>query len=332
MEPSVDSASLAATLLEASPDGLLLVDSDGTIRLANRQAGELFGMAPDGLVGTSVDGLVPAGKRATHAALRARYEEHPSTRPMGSGLRLLARHADGSLFPVEISLSPVVVDGASYTIATVRDVTDRRETVARLALSKDRERIARDIHDMVIQRVFAAGMSLQAVDGLIESPVAKERIASVTDDLDDVIRQLRQAIFQLGQDGAGRTLTEHVTAVVEERSRHLGFTPVFMIDGSLDDLPEFVGDQLVATLTEALSNVARHAEATGATIEIERTASSVALNVHDDGVGLRGVPRPRSGLSNMMWRAAELGGSCSVEPGDPHGTVLAWTVPLTGRP
>lgn len=322
--------SLAATLLDASPDGLLLVAADGEILLANPQAERMFGRG-DQIVGSSVDELVPDEKRGGHAALRARYSERPTSRPMGTGLRLLAQHSDGSLFPVEISLSHVTIDGTAYTIAAVRDVSERQETMARVALLKDRERIARDIHDMVIQRIFAAGMQLQAVSGLVESPVAKGRLAEVTDDLDETIRQLRQSIFQLGQDDEQRTLSSHLAAVIDERSRHLGFAPSLNVEGGLDDLPDFIGDQLVATLTEALSNVARHAGATEATIDVVRTVGAVSLTVRDNGVGMDRVPKVRGGLSNMMWRAAELGGTCSVAPSTPRGTMLVWNVPVVDR-
>lgn len=319
---------LARTLIDASPDGLLLVGPDGHIRLANNQAAALFGQAADELVGTSVDQLVPDPQRRSHAVLRQRYADDSARRPMGTDLQLRAVRADGSQFPTEISLSPVTIDGELCTIATVRDVSDRQESQAKVALLKDRERIARDIHDMVIQRLFAAGMSLQGITALIDSSVVRDRISTVTDDLDDTIRQLRHSIFQLGQTDDVQTLSSHVSMVAEERSRHLGFSPHLKINGRLDEIPEFIGDQLVATLTEALSNVARHAEATDAWIEITRADNSVSLMVSDDGIGLDDAPKPHGGLSNMMWRAAELGGSCSIAPSDPVGTKLVWYVPI----
>lgn len=319
---------LAVMLLDASPDGLFLIGPDGVIRLANAQASRLFGHAPGALVGTSVDQLVPEEQRSGHSNLRGRYGEQPVRRPMGTDLRLLAESSDGSLFPVEISLSPVTVGDEVCTIATVRDVSERQETMARVALLKDRERIARDIHDMVIQRLFAAGMSLQAINGLVESPVVRERLMSVTDDLDATIRQLRHSIFQLGQDDHHLSLSGHIAAVVDERSRHLGFTPDLRVTGKLEGLPDFIGDQLIATLTEALSNVARHADANEVIIEVSRSDAGVSLTIRDDGVGMTGTPKPRGGLSNMMWRAVELGGTCSVAAGEPSGTILTWYVPV----
>lgn len=321
-------ADLARALLSAAPDAMLLVDASGEIRLANEAANAIFRCSEPELIGASVDTLVPDAQRPNHGSLRAEYVDNPVRRPMGTGLQLEGQRRDGSRFPVEISLSPVEFDGEVMTIAAVRDVTDRQATMARLALMRDRERIARDIHDMVIQRIFASGMSIQGVVGLVDSPAVRDRLTEVTDGLDETIRQLRQAIFELGQFDERQSLSSHLAGIVDERAQHLGFTPEMRVTGALDELPDFVADQLVATLTESLSNVARHADATAAVIAIVAADGQVTLTVEDNGVGLIRRPKTRGGLSNMMWRAAELGGSCSIEPNAPQGTRLVWEVPL----
>ncbi len=318
---------LAEVLLEASPDGLLLVDAAGVIRVANPSAAVIFGRPVDDLVGSTVERLVPSENRGTHVAHRHRYVRRPESRAMGSGLRLFAEHADGRLFPVEISLSPMTSDGEQYTIATVRDVTDREQALSDVALLKDRERIARDLHDMVIQRLFAAGMSLQAVSSQAEPPIVAERIHAVIDELDDTIKELRSTIFRLGQQEE-RSISTQLTDLVHQRSQYLGFQPVLEITGSLSDLPDHISEQLLATVREGLSNVARHAEATEATVEIHRTADELRLAITDNGVGMRPAPKRRGGLSNMMWRAAELGGTCTIGAGEPSGTELTWHVPV----
>jgi PAS domain S-box-containing protein len=319
---------LAATLLDSSPDGLMLVSSDGTIAVGNRAASDIFGHLTEQLVGMNVDALVPREHRGNHARLRAGYQDDPQSRPMGTGLHLFAEHADGSMFPVEISLSPVTLDGEVYTIATVRDISDRQEALAQVALLKDRERIARDLHDMVIQRLFAAGMSLQAIVAMIEPPAAAERVLTVIAELDDTIRELRSAIFRLGQPEQTRTFSAHIASAIAERAVSLGFKPTLTIVGDIDDLPDHVCEQLSATLVEALSNVARHANARSAEVRITRSKSEVKLAVTDDGVGMIEVPKTQGGISNMMWRAAELGGACTVAPAQPAGTRLDWHVPI----
>ncbi|MEM8748227.1 MAG: PAS domain-containing sensor histidine kinase [Actinomycetota bacterium] len=323
-----DAGALFRAVFESAPDGVLVVDHTGSVKACNRALAAMFGATIEHIVGSSIENLVPEDSRDRHVRYREAYSTDPSRRPMGTGLDLVARHADGGTFPVEVSLSPLDVSGENLTIAAVRDVTERQAARSSLALAEERERIARDIHDMVIQRVFAAGMSLQAVMAMVDSPVVRERLSTVTDDLDDTIRELRAAIFGLGNLDVDRSLATQVRATIDERSRVLGFTPELVVEGSLDDVPDYVAEQLLATVTESLSNVARHAGATTAHIEIRRLDDELQLTVSDDGQGITGTPKTRGGLSNMMWRAAELGGTCAVAANEPNGTRLTWRVPV----
>lgn len=320
--------SIADAMLDASPDGVLLIKAEGSIEWANAAAAELFGYQRDDLPGMMVEELMPSSVRKGHVARRQGYNAAPSSRPMDTGLQLYAERGDTSLVPVEISLSPITVDGERCTIVTVRDVSERSETIAKMALLSERERIARDIHDMVIQRLFAAGMSLQAVVGMAEHPMVTERVTNVVEELDETISELRGAIFQLGVPEARQSLVAHLAAVVDARSGNLGFTPVLRIIGDIDTVPDFVGEQLVATMTESLSNVARHANATASEVTILLDNGELRLTVSDNGIGIVGSPKPNGGLSNIVWRATELGGSCLVQAGSPTGTVISWHVPV----
>ncbi len=320
--------SVAGAMLDASPDGVLLVRADGSIAFANVAASELFGYERDHLCVMLVEDLMPPDVRKSHILRRKGYNALPSSRPMDTGLQLYAQRGDFSLVPVEISLSPVTVDDETCVIVTVRDISERSETIAKMALLSERERIARDIHDMVIQRLFAAGMSLQAVVGIAEPPMVSERVSNVVDELDDTIRELRSAIFQLGVPDARQSLVAHLAAVVDARSKQLGFTPELRTIGDIDTVPDFVGEQLVATVTESLSNVARHANATESEVTVVLDEGALRLTVSDNGVGIAGTPKPNGGLSNIVWRATELGGTCLVQAGSPTGTVISWYVPV----
>jgi PAS domain S-box-containing protein len=322
----MDHDQFAGALFDSSPDAVILVAEDGEILLANPTSASMFGRTD--LVGSSVDDLVPMEFRRAHPRRRAEYGLHPSIRPMGTGLQLFAQDAGGAMFPVEVSLSPVVIDGEHRTVATIRDVSDRQAFATEMAMLQDRERIARDLHDMVIQRLFAAGMGLQAIQGQAQPAVVAERIATTINDLDDTIRELRSAIFRLGQRTEHRSVSAQLTELVHDRARHLGFEPDLRLVGDVDHLPDFISDQLIATVTEGLSNVVRHAMATMATVYIEHVDDRLSLSIIDDGRGLPDEPKRSGGLSNMMWRAAELGGSCTVGHNDPAGTVLTWKVPI----
>lgn len=318
---------LAATLLDASPDGLLVVDADGVVTIANAEAGRLFGIPSDELVGSPIERLVPIEDRERHVALRSGYVTAPGRRGMGAGPRLLAEHSDGTLFPVEVSLSPVQLDDALLTIATIRDVSQRRADAAKLELLIDRERIARDLHDMVIQRIFGAGLSLQAVVSAAP-PMVAERIGDVIDELDETIRELRGAIFRLSERPADVSLSDRVHQIVAERSRALSFEPEVTVDEAIDSLGPELGEELIATLGEAMSNVVRHAQATACEVSVRFLDDLVRLTVVDNGVGVPSKLEHRGGLVNMLDRASLLGGTCTIGAMPSGGTEVDWSVPV----
>jgi signal transduction histidine kinase len=202
-----------------------------------------------------------------------------------------------------------------------------------LALAADRDRIARDLHDSVIQRLFATGLSLQGAVRLIRNDpsAAAIRVESAVDDLDATVRQIRTAIFGLEtsrdrDDG----LRARILGLVRDAAGPLGFEPRILLDGPLDTgLDDTVGSELMSVLREALSNVARHARATRVDIQVLVDAD-VCVRVLDDGVGPPvAAPRSGRGLANMAARAEQLGGTLDVRPEPDGGTVLEWRVPFS---
>jgi two-component system, NarL family, sensor histidine kinase DevS len=325
--------------VEAAPDGIVVVDESGTILFVNPMTERLFEYERHQLVGLSVDLLLPHSLRAGHAARREAYIANPRTRPMGAGLELKGRRRSGIEFPVEISLSPVRSGDRSLVIAIVRDITERRnadEELARaradLAMVDDRERIARDLHDTVIQRLFAVGLSLQGAASRAGDDPALERMRRAIDDIDDTIRDIRSAIFALHtRRPGGASLRDDVIAVVTEAIRPLGFEPAVSFDGPVDSAAsDAMQEHLTATLREALSNVAKHASATKVTVSVTIESSDLVLVVTDNGAGLGEPTGFGRGLTNMQDRAAALGGRCRVTSPSAGGTNLEWRVPVDG--
>jgi signal transduction histidine kinase len=194
----------------------------------------------------------------------------------------------------------------------------------RLLLATDRERIARDLHDLVIQRIFATGLTLQAVrQGL--DPVRTERLGDAVHDLDVAMNDLRATIFELRRPPSTSMLAE-VEELLDEYAEVLGFRPAFRHTGPVDSaMSGLVGDHALLALRETLSNAAKHARASTVTVQIAATPDEIALHVTDDGVGLgEGVG---NGLANLRSRAVELGGTLTIEAGEPQGTRVAWVVP-----
>ena len=195
-----------------------------------------------------------------------------------------------------------------------------------LAVLSDRERIARDLHDTVIQRLFAVGMQLQAVS-LTGGPETGERLRASVKDVDDTIRDIRATIFELQTQG-GETLRADLQKLAREYVAPLGFSPTMRTHGPLDTVvPDTLRDQLLPVVREALSNIARHARATRTEVEVVVDHESLRLTVIDDGVGL-GDHVAESGLLNARERARLLGGDLELAPAQPHGLVLQWHVPL----
>jgi signal transduction histidine kinase len=203
--------------------------------------------------------------------------------------------------------------------------------VTELQLVSERERMARDLHDTVLQRLFAIGLSLQSGLPLISDAAVRSRVEEAITDLDDTIYQVRTTIFALEPPpAAARGLRSRVVDLCSEARRSLGFEPALSFRGPVDStVPERIQTELLAALREALSNVARHAKANRVEI-ILAVETEVHLRVVDDGVGIDlGAGVTGHGLPNMAERAKSLGGSFQVASRPEGGTELSWRVPLS---
>lgn len=456
----------ASELIDLAPDGLGVVDEDGTILLVNRRFNVLFGYDEYGLVGEPVEVLVPELQRAAHYGHRATFRAQPQVRQMNvAGRTLNARRKDGSQFPVEVSLSPMQIGYRTVTVAAVRDVTERlrvdadaamvrqmldaatdamfifdrdtlqfsyvnegavrqlgfsrdellsmtqlaikpaldepsyrqlidqlvpggstmfttlhrhrdghlmdvevtleqpvvdasvggsywlisiardvtdrvnserrmRDVERQLAVLDDRERIARDLHDRVIQRIFAAGLAASSVHRQVTDPHVADRIGHVVDELDAVIADVRSSIFRLAETEPLVPLAQRVLELCALECGGSGVTTNVRFGGPVDAVEPTRAEDLLAVLTEALGNVVRHARAS--TVEVALLVDDgITLRVEDDGVGLSPgngsgpthVVRSGGGLDSMAARARHLGGSLQVASGAPSGTLLEWRVP-----
>lgn len=488
-------------IVEALPDGLVIVDVEGRIMFVNQQVEALFGHERTALLHAPIEVLLPVALRELHEKYRSRYVDLPTIRSMGSGLELVGRHRDGHDVPVEVSLSPIcTADGSLRVLAAIRDVTDQAharhdrerntqlwETVAafttellaaatsnpfdvvakhaqallhgeaaavftlegdallrtegfsgaslgtqnsphsaldqlfrnviihqtavvldlrdfavdggggqdasdapfasivcaqitsnntdkaivvarrdsssafheenredlsrfasqvnlalelakrranerRIAIVEDRERIARDLHDRVIGRLFATGLGLHTIASSSADREMVSRAEQAIDDIDRSIADLRHAIFALSHtDSETIDIAEVerlITRTMKEKHDHLGFAPKLVIVRSNARISITVTAELVSTLSESLANVARHANATAVDVQLNATSNALTLSVLDNGRGIAHDHVPGNGLQNMNTRAGSLHGHCRVEPGPTGGTLVTWTVPL----
>jgi two-component system, NarL family, sensor histidine kinase DevS len=206
------------------------------------------------------------------------------------------------------------------------------ERVRFLSVIDDRDRIARELHDRIIQRIYAVGLSLEEATRLAPRDEVIASIDRGVGQLDIVINELRAAIHDLGGAPLPGGIRLSVTDLVEELVPILGPRPRVEFRGPVDTVvPPRLGDHVIAVLREALTNVSKHARAHEVTVRLSVGDGHVVLEVADDGVGLGGAGLDDGhgmGLENMGERARRLGGRCRVEPAEPRGTVVTWTVPL----
>ena len=211
-----------------------------------------------------------------------------------------------------------------------------RAEAERLSVYQDRDRIARDLHDLVIQRLYATGMSLQGTMPMITRPEVADRVSRAVDDMDETIKEIRGAIFALQARDAADIPSDPragIVRLVEEMTAMLGFAPSLRLGAGLRTLnSEELTEQALAVLREALSNMARHAGASRADVTVDVSQDRIlSVTVTDNGTGIPPGGR-RSGLGNLADRAAELGGELRLsqaEPAAPRpGTRLEWRVPV----
>ena len=212
-----------------------------------------------------------------------------------------------------------------------RDLANARADQRRLVLLKERARIARDLHDHVIQRLFAAGLTLQSVAAKQANTELTERLDTVVGSLNDTIRQIRTSIFQLHNSDAGLSgVRSIVVEILDQITPALGFMPMTRFSGPLDTVVAAAElDATAAVVREAVTNVAKHAQATELDVGLSVDSNRLSVTVTDNGIGLKSGDNGRlSGLDNLKRRAEIFGGTITLTDNQPHGTQLIWTIPL----
>jgi PAS domain S-box-containing protein len=331
---------------------LLLNASVAWIAVHSRNAGEVTVAAADGEAARSLVGAaVPASRSLAARAMRegitltvndmsADPDVLPEARavhlgpgvyvPMLAedgpvGALVVARDLHAEVFDEsEINTAEVFASAAAIVLAlgSAREALDAGRIIA------EHERIARDLHDTVIQRLFAIGMRLQAAESIAEREV-RDRIRTAVDSIDEVIREIRETIFDLNRpDSATPHLRQQFREVAREASEVLGFVPRVGFRGPVEvAVTNSLAVDLISVLREALSNVGRHAEARGVDVVLIAADGTVTLSVADDGVGPTDGPTAGHGIANMAARARKLGGEMTITRRSPSGTLLQWQVP-----
>ncbi|MFL4474404.1 GAF domain-containing sensor histidine kinase [Paeniglutamicibacter sp. MACA_103] len=295
--------------------GRVLLDVGARHRLVLRGSAPMLLAAPEAIVPL---GELADGADTLVAGLSARGTHY--------GLLVAIRgNGAGPYRPVETQMAGIFANNIAQGLGLVQ-VHHLREDVL---LYLERERIARDLHDIVIQRIFAAGLGISALRKQLPTALARERASGIARELDTTIAELRATIYSLRADaGETESPSSHILRAIRRASEPLDFTPALRLGEGLDALgDEATLTHLLAVITEGLSNVVRHARAHAVELAIERTQDTLALTLRDDGIGF-GSNVDESGLANMRQRAAELGGTLVIDSSPGDGTTLRWTVPM----
>jgi PAS domain S-box-containing protein len=319
-------------LLESAPDAMVIVASDGRIMLANAQTDQMFGYPREELIGCEVEILIPSRFRGDHERHRADFFAELAPRQMGVGLQLWGQRRDGTEFPIEVSLSPLRTDEGVLVSAAIRDVTEQLTLRSELADARaetevfaERERIAGDLQDHALQRVFAVGLALEGTIVRARSAEVQQRLSTAVDDLHAVVQDFRNAIFGLRvgpNDAPG--LRQRLDDVINELSQDLATTVQYK--GPLSVVEAALAEHAEAVLKEAISNAVQHSEATRLIVAID-VADELRIDVADNG---KGIPDhiDGSGLMDLRRRAEAVRGTLTVRTDPGGGTRLRWTAPL----
>ena len=265
----------------------------------------------------------------------------PNHPPMGSFLGVPIKVRDevyGNLYLTdklgwsEFTSDDVALVGALSLAAGIAIENARlHDRVRRSAVYEDRDRMARDLHDTVIQRLFALGLTLQGIAARLPDAAASQ-LGGAVSEIDRVITQVRSTIYELGMGDESRGIRDDIVALVRELNAVVGFEVGLTFEGAVDySLSGQVLEHMLATLREALTNVGRHAHATRATVLVAVDETSCCLTITDDGVGLTDAEAAGGrghGLPNLRRRAEKLDGTLTVHDAPGGGTALTWKVPL----
>ena len=327
----IAAAELAVVVLEQD-DGSLKVEatagsSDDLVGATLPRDGSLSDVVEHGATVILAEGVRLPGLESLASALLV-----PFTGPGGAGGALVIGSSDKDAARVVDEDDMQALRGFAAQASLGVDRAQAQEDRAALAILADRDRIARDLHDLVIQRLFATGLTLHSLARQPANAAFVERLTGVVDDLDATIRDIRGTIFELGRDAASDDLKSQINSVVVAAEPTLGLKPHVNYGGPVDSaVPDSVRPHLIAVIVEALSNAGRHAEPRHVEVEVRIEGSGpdamVLVEVHDDGKGFT-PHQGGSGLRNMRDRARDLGGECDIVSAAGEGTVVRWSAPL----
>lgn len=322
-------------VVECAPDGVVLVNREGTIAMINSQTERMFGYSRRDLIGQHIEMLVPVRFHEAHVRHRTAYLQKPEARPMGLGLELNALRKDGSEFPVEISLSPMETADGIFVSGTIRDITERKQLADQRqwsAILEERSRMARDVHDTLAQGFTGIVLNLEAAEeAAIDLPEeVRNRIKRARDVARESLEEARRSILALsGPLSVGGDLANSIRGLADRYRSNTKTSVGFSVRGTSRHLDPAIEENLLRIAQQATDNALQHARGSSIRIELAFDEKQTQLTIMDDGQGFDVKKTGRQqGLTGMRERAKEIGGKFELKSQPGKGTRIAVKVPL----
>lgn len=337
-------------LLEATPDAMVIVNEKGQILMTNQQTENIFGYTKDELYNQQVEILMPAGFRHNHEEQRKTYVANPKVRSMGKSFDLTAKRKDGEVFPVEISLSPLVTEEGMFISAAIRDITERKKAAESLEESyqsirkltehlqnireEERTSIAREIHDELGQQLTVMMMDVSWLDKKVgvQNEAVRKKIKELLLLMENTVKTVRRISTQLRPsvlDDLG--LLVAMDLQLKEFSKRSGICTNLIVPKTEPLLSETVKNGLFRIFQESLTNVARHSGAKNVRVLFEKEDGKIVLTIEDNGTGFdegKAAAKKTLGVLGMKERAAVMGGEYLISGESGKGTVIVVRVPV----
>ncbi len=334
------SLNLYEKLFDHAGQGMLASDRSGLIRMANFKANSLFGYEKEGLVGYRIADLVPEEKRQTHETLREDYFSDPSSRMMGEGRELEGLRKDGSVFPIEIHLNHLTADdGEIWVVSSMMDISVRLRSQKLIELAiiefqeKERQRIARDLHDGVLQQLSALSLNIKAIPDPID-PELKGTLEDLTEQVVQEARGLTEHLRppELEEKGLVQAIQDMLNSV----ERNNGISTRLNVQNRWSDRSSEYEVALYRICQEGVNNAVKHANAISITVELEdQQEQGVQFRIIDDGKGLppekgseEQTEKGGMGFTNIRQRIEALNGHLKIWSEEGKGTVLDGFMPI----
>lgn len=335
---NVRNTAFLTAIIDSAPTAVVVVDGNGTIVLVNTQTEVQFDYSREELLGAQVDMLVPDKFRHAHPVLRAGFVQDPRARPMGAGRDLYGLRKDGSQFPVEIGLNPIETKEGLFVISTIVDITERKrlqmeeeqgKKAVEEAVTAERNRLARELHDAVTQTLFATSLIAEVLPDLWEADANEAR--NSTEELRQLTRgalaEMRTLLLELRPAALAQSrLSELIKQLCEAFIGRSRLPIALEMDGDRELSPE-VKVAFYRIAQESLNNVFKYARASQVDVKLIMTGTSVHFETRDNGIGFDTTSsKPTSlGMRIMRERAEAIGAALRIMSQPGSGTTVAMT-------